>query len=109
MTKDDYVKILQHPRNALSKQYLALLSTENIALKFEKSGLEAIAEIAYEMNTKNENIGARRLHAVMEKVLEEVSFNSEDYKNEEIVIDEKYVKSQLDSIVKDHDLSRYIL
>jgi len=109
LTKKDYIKILQHPKNALSKQYLALLSTENIALKFEKSGFDAIADIAYEMNTKNENIGARRLHAVMEKLLEEVSFNSEEYKDKEIVIDEKYVRLQLDSIVKDQDLSKYIL
>ncbi len=109
LDKDDYVAILQNPKNALSKQYQALLSTENVVLTFEPSGYEALAEIAYLMNSKNENIGARRLHAIMEKLLETVSFEPENYKGQEIIIDQNFVEKQLKDVVEDQDLSQYIL
>jgi len=109
LTEEDYYSILHNPKNALTKQYQALLSTEDIALKFEKSGIREIAKIVTIMNSRSENIGARRLHTVMEKLLEEVSFNSEKYTSMEVVIDEEYVKKQLDGVMKNEDLSRHIL
>ena len=109
LTKDDYNSILHNPKNALTKQYQALMSTEGIALEFDNTGIEAISEIAFNMNVKNENIGARRLHTIMEKVLEEISFLPKKYKNKEIVIDSKFVEKQLKDIVTDQDLSKYIL
>ena len=109
LEKEDYIQIVSHPRNALSKQYQALMSTEGISLVFETSGIEALAEIAFEMNLKNENIGARRLHTILEKLLEEISFNSEDYRQKEIQVNKEYVHQQLNSVLKDQDLSRYIL
>ncbi len=109
LTKEDYLSIVSNPKNALSKQYQALMSTEGVALKFEKSGLKEIANIAYEMNTQNENIGARRLHTIMEKLLENISFNAEKHKDKEVIIDADYVQGQLKDILKNQDLSRYIL
>ena len=109
LTQDDYYEILHSTKNALTKQYLALMSTEDIALKFEKSGMKEIARIAFETNTKSENIGARRLHTIMEKLLEEVSYDSDKYKNKEIVIDKDYVRGQLEEIIANEDLSKYVL
>ena len=109
LTKEDYISILQNPKNALSKQYQALLSTEEIILTFDKSGYETIADITYEMNATKENIGARRLYAIMEKLLEEISFEIDQYKNKEIIINKDFVESQLRNIVKNQDLSKYIL
>lgn len=109
LTEDDYYSILHNPKNALTKQYQALLSTEDIALKFEKSGLREIAKIASIMNSRSENIGARRLHTVMEKLLEDLSFNTDKYVSMEVVIDDEYVKKQLDGVMKNEDLSRHIL
>ncbi len=109
LTKEDYIKILQSPRNALSKQYQALLSTEGVALEFRSDGYEAIAEIAVEMNQRQENIGARRLHTIMEKLFEEISFAPEKYRNRDIIVDGAFVRSQLEKIVQNQDLSKYIL
>ena len=109
LSQEDYISILQNPKNALSKQYQALLSTEDIVLSFDSSGYAKIAEIAYQMNTRSENIGARRLHTIMEKLLEELSFNSEKFKGKEILIDKGFVERQLKEIVEDQDLSKYIL
>ena len=109
LKKEDYSSILHNPKNALTKQYQALMSTEGIALEFDNSGIEVISQIAFDMNVKNENIGARRLHTIMEKVLEEISFYPKKYKNKEIKIDGKYVEKQLKDIVTDQDLSKYIL
>jgi len=109
LTQDDYFEILHSTKNALTKQYQALMSTEDIALKFEKSGMKEIARIAFETNTKSENIGARRLHTVMEKLLEEASYDSEKYKNQEIVVDKEYVRGQLEEIIANEDLSKYVL
>jgi ATP-dependent HslUV protease ATP-binding subunit HslU len=109
LTQEDYYSILHDPKNALTKQYQALLSTEGVALKFEKSGLKELARIAFEMNTRSENIGARRLHTVMEKLLEELSFHAEKYVDQEIVIDDVYVKGQLDGVMQNENLSKHIL
>jgi len=109
LTEEDYFSILHNPKNALTKQYQALLSTEDIALKFEKTGLREIAKIATIMNSRSENIGARRLHTVMEKLLEDVSFNADKYVSQEVVIDDEYVRKQLDGVMKNEDLSRHIL
>ncbi len=109
LTKEDFLRILTEPANSLSKQYVALMGTEKVTVNFTNKGLEAIAEIATHMNEKLENIGARRLHTILEKVLEEVSFTAPDKSGSKIEVDDKFVKKQLDEIVKDQDLSRYIL
>lgn len=109
LERSDYLQILKSPRNALTKQYAALLSTENINLVFTADGLEKIADIAYEMNNKNENIGARRLHTIMEKLLENISFDIEQFIHKDVKVDKDFVVGQLEEIVKDQDLSRYIL
>ncbi len=109
LTEQDFVRILKEPKNALVTQYSALLDTEGIKLTFTQDAIEAIASIAAEVNRATENIGARRLHTVMEKVIEEISFNGPDLKKKTIRIDAAYVRAQLADIVKDQDLSRYIL
>ncbi len=107
--KDEFVRILTEPYNALSKQYTALLETENVKLEFRDSAIDEIANIAVMVNEKTENIGARRLHTVLEKVLEEVSFSAPEIQGKTIVIDKQYVQERLSDVVKDEDLSRYIL
>jgi ATP-dependent HslUV protease ATP-binding subunit HslU len=107
--KEEFVRILIEPDNALIKQYIALLETEDVYLEFTKDGIEEIAEIAQHVNEKTENIGARRLHTVMEKLLEDISFNAPELKGQKIVIDAKFVKEKLSEILKSEDLSRYIL
>jgi ATP-dependent HslUV protease ATP-binding subunit HslU len=107
--KEEFLRILTEPKNALVKQYKALLETEGIKIRFEKDAVETIAEIAVQVNRKTQNIGARRLHTVMEKLLEEISFDSPDMGDAEIVINAKYVQEKLQAIAKDEDLSRYIL
>ncbi len=109
LNREDYVSILQTPKNALAKQYQALLSTENVSIRFESSGFEAIAEIAYEMNSRNENIGARRLHTILEKLFEKPSFEPEKYAETDLVVDRDFVNHELSDIVKNQDLSRFIL
>ncbi|RME93547.1 MAG: ATP-dependent protease ATPase subunit HslU [Candidatus Hydrogenedentota bacterium] len=109
LTKNDFMEILTRPKNALTKQYKALLSTENIALEFTTDGIERIAEVAVEMNSKHENTGARRLHTILEKVLEHVSFYSDEFAGKEVTVDRKYVDDQLKDVLQDNDLSRYIL
>lgn len=109
LTKDDFVRILREPKNALTKQYTALLETEGIQLSFKDDAIEEIAKLAEHVNQTTENIGARRLHTILEKVLEEISFEGPDLKKKKIAIDAAYVRQQLGAIVKDQDLSRYIL
>ena len=109
LTQDDLVRILTEPRNALVKQYQALLKTEGITLAFTQEGIETIAAIAVEVNDRTENIGARRLFTIVERLLEEVSFEAQELKEKHVVIDATYVKDHLKDIVKDQDLSRYIL
>ncbi len=109
LTKEDFIRILTEPKNALIKQYVALLETEGIKVEFTKDAIEEIASIAAVVNERMENIGARRLHTVMEKLLEEISFDAPDIGEKAFKIDAAYVKKQLSAIVKDEDLSRYIL
>jgi len=109
LTEKDFVRILTEPENALIKQYKALLQTENVELEFKDDGICEIARIATVVNTKAENIGARRLHTIMTTLLEEILFNVPEMKKKKIVIDAKEVKKKLEAIVKDEDLSRYIL
>ena len=109
LSKEDYMTILQVPKHALSKQYQALLATDSISIKYQESGYKTIATIAYEMNTKNENIGARRLYTIMEKLFEDLLFTPEKYASKEVIVDDKFVTDNLQNIVKDQNLSRYIL
>jgi ATP-dependent HslUV protease ATP-binding subunit HslU len=109
LTQEDFVKILTEPENALVTQYKALLNTENIDLIFETEAIEEIAKISFEVNEHMENIGARRLHTVMEKLVEEVSFEAPDVAPQQIMITAKYVQEKLKHIAKDEDLSRFIL
>ena len=107
--KDEFVRILTEPYNALIKQYTALLSTEDVEIDFTKDAIDEIADIAAVVNEKTENIGARRLYTVLEKLLEDISFEAPEKKNGKLSIDRTYVKEKLAEIVKDEDLSRYIL
>lgn len=109
LTTDDFIKILTQPRNALIKQYVELLNTENIDLDFSDDAIMEIAETAHTVNESMENIGARRLHTIMERMLDEISFNAPDMGHEKITIDANYVREKIADIVKDRDLSRYIL
>jgi ATP-dependent HslUV protease ATP-binding subunit HslU len=109
LTEGDFIRILKEPKNALIKQYTALLETEGIKLSFTEDALEEVARLAAQVNQSNENIGARRLHTVMEKVLDEISFEGPDLKKKTVKIDAAYVRQQLSEIVKDQDLTRYIL
>jgi len=109
LSKKDFVKILTEPENALIKQYMALLKTEGIHVEFTEDAVDEIAEIAEKVNDMNENIGARRLHTVMEKVMEKISFDAPDMKKKKILIDRIYVQKQIKDIIEDQDLSRFIL
>jgi len=109
LTEKDFARILKEPENALVTQYKALMETENIELVFDEEAILEIAKIAYEVNEKMENIGARRLHTVMEKLLEEVSFNAPDIAPQKIMITAQYVRDRLADIAKDQDLSKFIL
>ncbi|MBW2078605.1 MAG: HslU--HslV peptidase ATPase subunit [Deltaproteobacteria bacterium] len=109
LTQEDFVRILTEPQNALITQYIALIATEGITLKFTESAIAQIAEMAFEANESMENIGARRLHTVMEALLDDISFNASDTQDKEITIDKEYVKERLSEILEDINLSRYIL
>jgi len=109
LTEADFRRILREPKNALVKQYKALLETEGIELEFTEGGIDEIAKIAAEVNARMENIGARRLHTIMERLLEDIAFDAPDTSEKRIVIDEAYVRDRLSDIAKDEDLSRYIL
>lgn len=107
--KEEFLRILQEPKNALIKQYIALIATEGVNINFTKDGVKEIASIAAIVNEKTEQIGARRLHTILEKLLEEISFNAPDMEKKDVTINAKYVKDKLGAIIKDEDLSRYIL
>jgi ATP-dependent HslUV protease ATP-binding subunit HslU len=109
LTEADFIRILKEPKNALIKQSQALLDTEGIKLSFTDDALVELARCAAQVNAQAENIGARRLHTILEKVLEEISFEGPDLKKKTVKIDAEYVKKQLADIIKDQDLSRYIL
>jgi ATP-dependent HslUV protease ATP-binding subunit HslU len=109
LTRADFIRILNEPQNALVRQYVELLRTEGVALHFSADAVGAIAEIASTVNQRTENIGARRLYTVMEKLLEEISFTAPDMAGKELVIDAEYVHARLAEVLQDEDLSRYIL
>ncbi len=109
LTSEDFKRILKEPDNSLIKQYQALLKTENVDLEFSEDGIETIANLATDVNSSVENIGARRLHTIIERILDEISFTATDRSGEKIVIDSKYVKENLGQLVKDNDLSKFIL
>jgi ATP-dependent HslUV protease ATP-binding subunit HslU len=109
LTMDDFIRILTEPKSSLVKQYTALLETEGVKLEFTREALEEIARFAFRVNEGTENIGARRLHTIMERVLDEISFEAPDKKGEQFKVDADYVRKMLADIVKDQDLSRYIL
>lgn len=109
LTKEDFIRILTEPKNALIKQYIALMQTEGVELEFTEEAINKIAEIAQFVNEKTENIGARRLHTILEKIMEDLSFEAPDLKGQKVVIDEKMIEEKLGQLVQDEDLSRYIL
>jgi ATP-dependent HslUV protease ATP-binding subunit HslU len=109
LTSDDFKRILEEPDNSLIKQYVALLKTEKVNLEFTKDGIETIAKLATEINSSIENIGARRLHTIIEKVLDEISFSATDRGGETITVDNNYVTKNLGALTKDTDLSKFIL
>jgi ATP-dependent HslUV protease ATP-binding subunit HslU len=109
LTMEDFIRILTEPKSSLVKQYTALLDTEGVKLEFTKEALEEIARFAFRVNEGTENIGARRLHTILERVLDEISFSAPERKGEQITVDAEYVSKALTDIVKDQDLSRYIL
>jgi ATP-dependent HslUV protease ATP-binding subunit HslU len=109
LTMEDFIRILTEPKSSLVKQYVALMETEGVKLEFTREAQEEIARYAFRVNEGTENIGARRLHTIMERVLDEISFDAPDKKGEHIKVDADYVRKMLADIVKDQDLSRYIL
>ncbi len=109
LTADDFVRILTEPKASLTEQYIALMQTEKVKIKFTKDGIRRIAEIAYQVNESTENIGARRLHTILEHLLEDVSFAASEMEGQSVTINAKYVNSKLSEVVQDQDLSHYIL
>jgi ATP-dependent HslUV protease ATP-binding subunit HslU len=109
LSEDDFVRILTEPQHALTTQYRELLSTEGVQLRFSEDGISEVARFAAEVNRRTENIGARRLHTILERVLDELSFDADELGGEQIVIDAEYVRARLADVVKDVDLSRYVL
>jgi ATP-dependent HslUV protease ATP-binding subunit HslU len=109
LTSEDFKRILKEPDYSLIKQYVALLETENVGLEFSEDGIDAIANMASEVNATVENIGARRLHTIIERILDDISFTATDRAGEKIIINSEYVKQNLDQLVKDTDLSKFIL
>ena len=109
LTSEDFKKILKEPDNSLIKQYIALLKTENVELEFTENGIEAIAKIATEVNSTIENIGARRLHTIIEKVLDDISFTATDRGGEKIIINKEYIEKNIGELARDTDLSKFIL
>jgi ATP-dependent HslUV protease ATP-binding subunit HslU len=109
LVRDDFIRILTEPANALLKQYVALMQTEGLSLTFTDDAVAAIADIAARVNERMENIGARRLHTVVERLLDQLSFDAPELNHKDVVIDAAYVEARLNDVLKDDDLSRYIL
>jgi ATP-dependent HslUV protease ATP-binding subunit HslU len=109
LTSDDFVRILTEPDASLTEQYVALMATEGVELKFDESGVRRAAEVAFSVNEQNENIGARRLHTVLERLLEVISFEAADRSGQSVTVNAGYVDEHLGELAKDEDLSRYIL
>jgi len=109
LTREDFVRILREPRNALTKQAIELLQTEGVAVEFTDDGIEEMAQIAYDVNRRTQNIGARRLYTILEKVFEVISFDAPDMKDKHVTISRQYVRERLSDVVADEDLSKFIL
>jgi len=109
LKRDDFLRILTEPKHALTRQYAELLATEGITLQFSPDGIEALADVAFEVNRTTQNIGARRLHTILERVVEEISYQAPDLPNKTVVIDGTYVRSRLEEILQSEDLSKFIL
>jgi ATP-dependent HslUV protease ATP-binding subunit HslU len=109
LTKDDFVRILTEPKSSLTRQYTALLETEGVQLEFTEDGIEELASIAFKVNHSTMNIGARRLYTILERLLEELSFEAPNMKMGKVSINAAYVKERLGKVAEDEDLSRYIL
>ena len=109
LTAEDFTRILTEPNASLTEQYSALLATEGVTLTFEESGIQRIAELGFQVNETTENIGARRLHTMLERLLEEVSYHAPDLLDKNVLIDAAYVDAHLTEFAEDEDLSRYIL
>lgn len=109
LTTEDFVRILTEPDASLTEQYSALLATEGVTLDFADNGVRKVAQIAQDVNESTENIGARRLHTVMERLLEKISFSAPDEDGKAVTVDESYVMENIGELIKDEDLSRYIL
>jgi ATP-dependent HslUV protease ATP-binding subunit HslU len=109
LTSDDFVRILTEPDSSLTEQYSALMQTEGLDLEFAVDGVKRIAEVAFQVNSRTENIGARRLHTVLERLLETVSYNASDRSGQSVIVDADYVDEHLGELVEDEDLARYIL
>jgi len=109
LTEKDFERILTEPENALIKQYTALLQADNVSVQFTPDALQEIAAMAFRVNEQTENIGARRLHTILEKLLEDISFQAPEVESRQVLVDRAYVQSKLGGIIKDQDLSRYIL
>src|SRR4051812_7010764 len=109
LTKEDFVRILREPQNSLTKQTVALLETEGVAVTFTDDAVDAMAQIAYDFNRRSQNIGARRLYTILEKVFETISFDAPDLAEKRVTIDAKYVRERLSDVLKDEDLSKFIL
>jgi ATP-dependent HslUV protease ATP-binding subunit HslU len=109
LKREDFLRILTEPKHALTKQYAELLATEGVAIEFTTDGIEALADIAFEVNRQQQNIGARRLHTILERVVEEISYEGPDLSSKRVVVDAAYVRQRLDEIVQKEDLSKFIL
>src|SRR5260370_14352363 len=109
LKREDFLRILTEPKHALTKQYAELLATEGVQLSFTPDGIEALADIAFEVNRITQNIGARRLHTILERVVEEISFEGPDLPNKSVTIDAAYVRGRLSEILEKEDLSKFIL
>jgi ATP-dependent HslUV protease ATP-binding subunit HslU len=109
LTKDDFIRILKEPQNSLTKQYAALLQTENVELSFTDDAIEALASFAFQVNQSTQNIGARRLYTILERLLEELSFDAPDMQAGRVEIAADYVKQRLKEVSEDAELSKFIL
>jgi ATP-dependent HslUV protease ATP-binding subunit HslU len=109
LTPEDFERILTEPNASLTEQYIALLATEGLSIEFTKDGIKEIAQVAFKVNERSENIGARRLHTILERLMEEISFTASESSGSTVVIDQTFVKDNLDEIVEDEDLSKFIL
>src|SRR5207244_8608001 len=107
--KEDFLRILTEPKHSLTKQYAELLATEGVTLTFTPDGIEALADIAFDVNRITQNIGARRLHTILERVVEDISYEGPDLADKKVVIDGQYVRGRLTEILQTEDLSKFIL